>query len=90
MKKTDLLLGILFGLVTAILGSYLFITLFIDTDLAAGMAKVKANEHLGKIITLGAVLNLILFFILLHYKKEMMGRGVILATILLAIFTIFV
>ena len=56
----------------------------------AGIAKVKATDNLGKIITLGAVLNLIAFFILLHYKKDLMARGVILATIILAILTIFV
>ncbi len=89
MRKIDLLFGVLFGLATALLGSYLFLILFVDDSLTAGIAKIKANEHLGKIITLGAVLNLILFFSLLHFKKELMARGVILATILLAILTIF-
>ena len=90
MKKTDLLGGILIGLAAALAGSYLFIIIFIDTDVVTGLHKVKDSGNLGKIITLGAVLNLIGFFTLLHFKKELMARGVILATILLALLTLFV
>ena len=90
MRKSDLLVGMLIGLVTTLGGSWIFIFALIDHDLMAGIAKVKATDNLGKIITLGAVLNLIAFFILLHYKKDLMARGVILATIILAILTIFV
>ena len=89
MKKTDLLIGIVIGLVTALAGSLLFIILFIDNNIEIGIGKVQASDNLGKIITLGAVLNLIVFFTLLHYKKDLMARGVILATILLAIATLF-
>lgn len=90
MRKTDMLIGILIGIVTALTGSYLFVTLFINSNLSTAIAMVNANDQTGKIITLGAVLNLIVFFTLLHYKKDLMARGVILATILLAVATIFV
>lgn len=90
MKKTDLLIGILIGVATALSGSFLFIFVFIDSNFAIGIEKVSASDNVGKIITLGAVLNLIVFFTLLHYKKDLMARGVILATILLALATLFV
>ncbi len=90
MKKSDLLIGIILGVITALAGSHVFILLFVDSDLTVGLEKVRASENTGKIITLGAVLNLILFFSLLRFHKEMMARGVILATILLAIATLFV
>ena len=58
-------------------------------DFLGGLNAIKTQGYLGKIITLGAVLNVIAFFILLRYNKEMMARGVILATIMLTIFTLF-
>lgn len=84
-----MLVGIVIGIAMALLGSYLFIVAFVDRDIATGVSMVRANDQTGKIITLGAVLNLIVFFVLLHYKKDLMARGVILATILLAVSTIF-
>jgi hypothetical protein len=44
---------------------------------------------MGKVITLGAIIDLILFFILLKINKDLMARGVVLATIILAIITMF-
>jgi hypothetical protein len=45
---------------------------------------------LGKIITLGAIVNLVLFFILLKFNKELMARGVVLGMILLTVITLIV
>jgi hypothetical protein len=51
---------------------------------------MKSQGNLGKIITLGSILTLIAFGILLKMNKEMMARGVVLAVIALAIITIFI
>ena len=90
MKKSDLIIGMLIGVVAALLGSFIFITAFTGYTYMDGLRIMKSEGHLGKIITLGAIMNLIAFFILLHYKKELMARGVVLATILLTIVTLFV
>ena len=90
MKKSDLLIGMVLGIMAAIAGSFIFITAFTDYQFLDGINAMKNAGHLGKVITLGAALNLILFFTLLHYKKELMARGVVLATILLTIITLFV
>ena len=44
---------------------------------------------IGKVITLGSVPNLILFFILLKKNKDLMARGIILAMFILVIITLF-
>jgi hypothetical protein len=44
---------------------------------------------MGKVMTLGAIVNIAVFFLLLHYKKELMARGIVLATIVLALLTLF-
>ena len=57
---------------------------------ADGVIALKSQNSLGKLIALGAVINVILFFGLLKFNKELMARGVVLATIALTILTIFV
>lgn len=88
MKKTDLIIGLIIGIAAALVGTALFLTLFTDYGFIKGITLLKQEGQLGKVITLGTVLNLILFFVLLKFKKEMMARGVVLATIILAIVTL--
>lgn len=88
MKKTDLLIGLIIGIAAAFLGTLVFLELFTDYGFTKGVTLLKQEGQLGKVITLGTILNLILFFILLKFKKEMMARGVVLATIILAIVTL--
>jgi hypothetical protein len=88
MKQIDLFIGILIGLATCFIGTYLFLELATDYGFAEGITIMRTQGLIGKVITLGAILNLIAFFTLLKLKKEMMARGVILATILLAILTV--
>lgn len=88
MSKKDLFIGLLIGLVTATLGCILFLYFFTEPRSLADLKVVRAQGLMGKLITLGAVFNLIAFFILLKLDKELMAKGVILATILLAILTV--
>ena len=89
MKKTDLIIGFLIGIVSALLGTFLFLALFTKYNLFTDFQVIRAEGILGKVITLGAILNIIVFFILLQKKKELMARGIVLATITLAILTMF-
>lgn len=90
MKKTDLILGTFMAIVAAILGSFIFIEVFTKYSFLEGLEMMKSKGELGKIITLGSILNIIVFFILLKLDKELMARGVVLGTILLTIVTLFV
>lgn len=90
MKKTDLLIGVFIGFATTFLGIFLFFLLFTDFDFMQGIESYKALGYLGKIIAIGAVMNLIAFFALLKLNKELMARGVVLATILLTVLTLLV
>ncbi|MFT3795097.1 hypothetical protein [Flavobacterium sp.] len=90
MRKMDLLYGVIIGIACCFLGSFLFIVLFMGTGLREGFYALKYQDNLGKLITLGAVLNLIVFFVLLKYNKDLMARGVILSLILLSIFTLLI
>jgi hypothetical protein len=89
-KVKEIVLGFAIGILTTTIGSFLFIKLVLQNDFIVGLQFVKEEGYLGKIITLGAVLNIIVFFVLLKYNKEMMARGVVLATIVLTLITLFV
>ncbi len=89
MKKIDLLYGALIGLVSSFIGIYLFMILFTEYDLMEGISILKSRGQLGKLIALGSILNLVVFFGLLQINKELMARGVVLATLLLTIITLF-
>ncbi len=89
MNKIDLLIGFIIGISASILGSYLFITLFTNFDFVSGIQIMKSEGKLGKIMTLGSILDLIAFAILLKLNKEIMARGVVLAVIIIAILTFF-
>lgn len=90
MKKIDLFYGVIIGIITSIIGSYIFIVAFTPYSFWGGLQIMKFEGKLGKIITLGAILNLLVFFGLLKYDKELMARGVILAMIVVTIITLFV
>jgi putative flippase GtrA len=90
MNKLDIIIGFVIGIVTSILGSYLFITFFTSFDISNGLETIKQYGYLGKIVTLGTILDLALFLILLKRNKEMMARGVVFAVIVLAITTLFI
>lgn len=89
MKKTDLLIGFFIGIVSALLGAILFLKLFTEVQTLNDFHIVREQGILGKVLTLGAILNIIIFFILLKKNKELMARGIVLATIILAILTVF-
>lgn len=90
MQKTDILIGFILGIIGSFIGVFLFITFFTEFGFADGIIALKSQNSLGKLIALGAVINVILFFGLLKFNKELMARGVVLATIILTIVTLFV
>ncbi|MDR7208288.1 hypothetical protein [Flavobacterium piscis] len=87
MNKKDIFTGFIIGILTSLLGSYLFITFFTKFDISSGILTIKESGYLGKVITLGTILNLGVFF---KKNYEFMARGIILAVIILAISTLFI
>ncbi len=88
-KKIHLLYGFILGIALAFLGAYLYVTLFVGFSFEEGVQAIKSQNNISKLIALGALPNLLAFFLLLKIKREMWARGVVLATIALAISTIF-
>lgn len=87
MKK-DIFIGMLVGLIANSVGLMLVATLFGNGDDITTVIKTASNEgFLGKLISLGAILNLGVFFIFIKKRQDYRARGVLLITIFVAVFT---
>ena len=84
MKK-EIMIGFLVGIFANLTGSYLYIFFFSDYSLETTLKMAMENNILGSLIALGAILNLIVFFIYLKKKQIYRARGVVIATLVAAI-----
>ncbi len=89
-NKIDLLYGFLIGIMASIVGAIIFIFLFTNYNPIDGIQIIAANGQLGNLLKLGALLNLLIFFILLRFDREMMARGIIATFLFLAITSFFI
>ena len=88
MIKKNIFIGMLVGLIANAIGLIIVSILLGQGDDFITVIKNAAKEDfLGKLISLGAILNLIVFFIFIKKKQDYRARGVLLITILVAIFT---
>ena len=87
MKK-DIFIGMLVGLIANGIGLFLAANLLGKGDDFVIVIKAAAQEgFLGKLISLGAILNLIAFFVFIKKKQDYRARGVLLITVFIAVFT---
>ncbi len=88
MIKKDIFIGIFVGLIANAIGLFFSATFLGQGDDFVAVIKAAANEgFLGKLISLGAILNLIAFFIFIRKKQDYRARGVLLITVFVAVFT---
>ena len=88
MIKKDIFTGMIVGLIANSIGLYIATSLLGNGDDFMTVLKAASNEgFLGKLISLGAVLNLIAFFVFIKKKQDYRARGVLLITIFVAVFT---
>lgn len=92
MNKKELFIGFIIGIIATTIGVFLMAMLLtkFKFNLSDVLQQIKEEGIFGKVITLSALLNFGLFFLFLHFKKELMARGIVLATIILAIITMFI
>jgi hypothetical protein len=90
MNKKDLFYGLLLGLIVGLIGTAVVILIMTKGKISIidGFYYMKNVGSIGKIITLGSIPNLLLFFFLLKKNKELMARGIILALFILTILTL--
>ena len=68
-SKKDILLGLFIGLLGALIGTFFALQFFTKQGFIEGFRIMRQAGMIGKVITLGSVPNLVLFFILLLYPR---------------------
>lgn len=83
--RKEVLIGAVTGLIANVFGVLLFFLIFLKGSLEDNLMYAYQFGELGKIVAIGAIPNLPVFFLFLKNKRFYRARGVLLITILLAI-----
>jgi len=94
LSKKDIIFGITTGLISNIIG-VIFTVIFLFQEISISnifriIIESIDNNFITKLISLGAIVNLIAFFIFLKFNYVERARGVLIATFLVAILTIYI
>ncbi len=88
-QKKEIIIGFLVGLIANTVGTLLYIVLFSDLGIVETYNAAVTQGHVGSILALGAILNLVAFFGFLRIRRDYRARGVIIATILTALLILY-
>ena len=94
LNKKEVFFGLFSGFLANFLGVIITIIVLFQETNSSNIFKIINDSFLdnsiSKLISLGAILNLILFFIFLKYDYDERAKGVLLATFIIAILTIYI
>jgi len=88
-QRKEIVIGFMVGVIANSVGTLLYIVLFSDLGIAQTFEAAIAQEHIGSLLALGAILNLVAFFGFLRLRRDHRARGVMLATILTALIILY-
>lgn len=89
MIKKEIIIGFFVGIIANTIGTLLYIVLFSDLGIVETYNAAVTQGHVGSLLALGAILNLIAFFGFLKLKRDYRARGVMIATILTALVILY-
>lgn len=88
MIKNEIFKGMLVGLIATIFGLVFAMEIFGQSDDYGTVLKQALSEgFLGKLISIGALLNLGAFFVFIKRKQDYRARGVLIITIIVMLIT---
>ncbi|RAJ22706.1 hypothetical protein LX77_02260 [Gelidibacter algens] len=88
MIKKEVFIGFLVGVIANAIGFIIAIVIFGNgEDMTTAFKQSLAQGLFSKLVSMGAILNLVVFFLFLKQKRDYRARGVILATITVTIVT---
>lgn len=88
-QKKELFIGFLVGLIANVLGTLLYILLFSEFGITETFKAAIQQGHVGSLLALGAILNLVAFFGFLRLRRDQRAKGVLVATILTALIILY-
>lgn len=87
--KKEMAIGFVVGIIANALGVLLYILLFSTLGIVETYQAAVQEGHVGSLLALGAILNLVAFFAFLRLRRDYRARGVLMATILTAIIILY-
>ena len=85
MRNKEQLIGAIIGLVLTFIGMTLFTLYFSESDLISSFKLLYDQNKLGSLISLGALLNLPAFFVLIRKRDYQIAYGLVSVLILLVV-----
>ncbi|WP_323786956.1 hypothetical protein [Psychroserpens sp.] len=91
MKHKDIIIGIIIGLIASAIGLTLSLLFFGTGESIKDSLRIAlAQGVFTKLVSIGALLNLGAFFLFINTNKESKAKGVLIATIIVALITIII
>ncbi len=87
--KKEILIGLAVGLIANTFGTLLYILLFSDLGIVETFRAAVAQGHVGSLLALGAILNLVVFFGFLKIRRDNRAKGVMIATLITAMLILY-
>ena len=89
MHKKEILIGLVVGIIANTVGTLLYILLFSKMGITETFEAALQQGHVGSLLALGAILNLVAFFLFLRIRRDNRAKGVLIATILTALIILY-
>ncbi len=83
--KKEVFLGVLVGCISTAIGFYFYTQVFNDFSMKFVKKLIVEEDYLGDILVYSVAPNLLTFFVFIKRKEDYRARGVILATMLVAL-----
>ena len=91
MKNKEVIIGIVIGLIASAVGLTLSLLFFGTGDSLNNSLDIAiAQGVFTKLVSIGALLNLGAFFLFINTDKESRAKGVLIATVIVALITIII
>ncbi|WP_428741226.1 hypothetical protein [Tenacibaculum sp.] len=85
--KKEIVIGILVSLFATACGFFVYLQYISQSSIAETLQRVREGGMLGSVIALAAIPNLFVFWVFLKKKQDYRARGVLIATIAIALLT---
>jgi hypothetical protein len=80
--KSNLVKGVLLGIISPIIAFIIYVVFIIETTLGNVINNPSFNRNLPAIISLSLLINLALFFLKIKFNKDEQSSGILFSTFL--------
>lgn len=88
-QKKEILIGFVVGIIANTIGTLAYILIFSDFGIKETFEAAVQEGHVGSLLALGAILNLVAFFGFLKIRRDARAKGVLIATLVTAMIILY-